>query len=253
MFQDTLMIGNKIDVRRIDSYGRPIHIAKTYVSQLLDFIAPDMISIATPMGNSIMIMLEVGANYQLCFYTSKGLYQCNCVIVKNYKENNMMIAVTKVTSNLEKFQRRQYFRLECIHEMEYRIITIEEDILENRIRKDNFINSDERSECRKKLNQMDKEWVKASITDISGGGAKFNSHLMHQPGDNVRIKVDFIIAGELKKLVLGAELIYSSRLINQSGAFEHRVEFKDIGKKDREDLIKYIFEQERRRRRNDKG
>ncbi|HCM12943.1 MAG TPA: flagellar brake protein, partial [Lachnospiraceae bacterium] len=37
------------------------------------------------------------------------------------------------------------------------------------------------------------------------------------------------------------------------GVYEYRVEFKNIRKRDREDLIKYIFEQERRRRKNEKG
>lgn len=253
MLREILTIGDKIDVRQIDNFGSQMHNVKTYVSQLLDFVDSDVISIATPMGNNKMIMLDVGENYQLCFYANKGLYQCNCVVMKYYKEKNMVIAITRLTSDLEKFQRRQYYRLECIHEIEYRIITKEEEILDNRIRLDNFQNTDERSECRKRIIQLSKEWQKASITDLSGGGARFNSYYMHQSGDNVRLKLDFIISGELKKLLLGAEIIYSNKLINQSGAYEHRAEFKDIGKKDREDLIKYIFEQERRRRRNDKN
>jgi c-di-GMP-binding flagellar brake protein YcgR len=97
------------------------------------------------------------------------------------------------------------------------------------------------------------EWLKASITDLSGGGARFNSKLFHQPGEKIRIRFEFILGRELKKLLIGAEIISSTKLPNRAGVYEHRTEFKNIGKNDREDLIKYIFEQDRKRRRNEKS
>lgn len=253
MLQDILSIGDKIDVRQLNQMGKLMHNVKTYVSQLVDFADFDVINIATPIGNSKIIILDVGEIYNLCFYSNKGLYQCNCVVLNNYRENNMIIAVVRLTSDLEKFQRRQYYRLECVHEIEYRIISREEEILDNRLRLDDFKNTEERSECRKKLSLFNLEWQRASFTDLSGGGARFNSGLNHQLGDKVRIRFDFILGRELKKLLISAEIISSLKLPNRAGVYEHRVEFKDIGKNDREDLIKYIFEQERRRRRNDKS
>jgi c-di-GMP-binding flagellar brake protein YcgR len=61
------------------------------------------------------------------------------------------------------------------------------------------------------------------------------------------------IGNDLRKMLLGADIVSSGRIINRLGVYEHRAEFNDITQKDREALIKYIFEQERRRRRNDKG
>jgi c-di-GMP-binding flagellar brake protein YcgR len=220
---------------------------------LVDFVDINVINIATPIGNNKILILDVGESYNLCFYTNKGLYQCNCTVMNNYRESNMIISMVRLISDLEKFQRRQYYRLECIHEIEYRVISKEEELLENKLRLDDFANTQERSECRKKMLQMNKEWNKASFTDLSGGGARFNSNVQHQPSDKVRIKFDFILGKELKKLVIGAEIISSAKLLNRAGVYEHRVEFKEIGKNDREDLIKYIFEQERRRRRNEKN
>lgn len=253
MLQEILTVGDKIDLRQLDHTGGQIHNVRTYVSQLVDLIDADVISIAAPMRNNKMIILEVGEWYNLCFYSSKGLYQCNCTLMNNRRENNLIVSVVRLSSDLEKVQRRQYYRLECIHEVDYRIISMEEELLDNKVKLDNFKNTEERSECRKKLMQMNSEWLRGSITDISGGGARFNSYQVHQPGERVRIKFDFLSSGELKKLVLGSEIIYADKLINQSGAYEYRVEFKDIGKRDREDLIKYIFEQERHRRRNNKS
>lgn len=251
MLRDLLQIGDKIDVKHLDHMGAPVKQAKTYVSQLLDFIDVNTISIAMPLINGQIFLLQAGENYRLIFYTAKGLYQCSCNMKEAYRENNAIIAKVQITSDLEKFQRRQFYRLECIHEIEYRTITKEELLLQDSLAS-KYITSEQRAEVRRRLSHMDQLWNKASITDLSGGGAKFTSEVMHKIGDKIRIKLDFITGGELKKQVLGAEIITSTKLLNRSGKYEHRAEFTEIGKVDREDLIKYIFEQERRRRRNDK-
>jgi c-di-GMP-binding flagellar brake protein YcgR len=72
-----------------------------------------------------------------------------------------------------------------------------------------------------------------------------------QAGDKIRVRFDYIFRDELKKLEITADIIASRKLPDRS-VYEHRAEFSNITKNDREDLIKYIFEQERRLRRNDK-
>jgi c-di-GMP-binding flagellar brake protein YcgR len=253
MLSEILSLGDKIDIKHIDSRGRTVSNMKALVSQLIDFVDFDIINIATPIVYGKIVLLGVGDNYNLCFYTSKGLYQCNCIVLSNHKENNTIVSVVRIITNLEKFQRRQYFRLECIHDIEYRVILKEEEILERKLREEDFKSSEERNECRKKLAQFEKDWIRASITDISGGGARFSSTELHNHGDKVRIKMEIQIGNDLRKMLLGADIVSSGRIINRLGVYEHRAEFNDITQKDREALIKYIFEQERRRRRNDKG
>ena len=249
---DILTVGDKIDVRPPDAPGRVVQALKTYVSQVLDIIDEKTISIAMPHGKGLMYVLEKDVKYRLLFYTSKGLYQSFCKLDSIYRENNAIIAQVKLITELEKIQRRQYYRLECVHEINYRVVTQEEIVMEDRLAANKFLNPEERAAVRKKLVQLDRIWHNASITDLSGGGAKFSSDIPHMAGDRVRIKLDFISGGELKRLVLGAIIIASYKHENRSDKFEHRAEFYDIGKADREDLIKYIFEQERKRRRNDK-
>ncbi len=252
MLSDVITVGDKIDVKPLDFNGGLIKSSKTYVSQLLDIYDENTISIAMPYGNGLVHMLEQGKSYRLYFYSSKGLYQCDCVMSAIYRENNTLIASVKISTALEKIQRRQYYRLECIHEIEYRPITQEELQLENRLATNKFINAEEKADLRRRLSQLNQIWRKGSITDLSGGGARFNSDEPLNRGDRVRIKLDFIRGNELKRLVIGAEIIISGKMENRNGKYEHRAEFYDIGKTDREDLIKYIFEQDRRRRRNDK-
>jgi c-di-GMP-binding flagellar brake protein YcgR len=253
MLNKILSLGDKIDIKRLDSNGRIVKSMKTFVSQLVDFVDFDVINIATPIVYGKTILLDVGDKFNLCFYSSIGLYQCNCIILSNHKENNTMVSVVRITSNLEKFQRRQYYRLECIHDITYRIITIEEEILMKKLKEEDFQSVEERNEYRRRLSQYDKAWIQAAIIDLSGGGARFNSNELHNQGEKILMKLDFNISGELKKMQLSAVIITSNKIMNRIGAYEHRVEFQNILQKDREDLIKYIFEQERKRRRNDKS
>jgi c-di-GMP-binding flagellar brake protein YcgR len=252
MLKDILSIGDKIDIRQMDHSGKLMHNVKTYVSQLLDIVDADVINIAAPIGNNRLILLEVGESYQLCFYSNKGLYRSTCMILNNYREKNLVIAVVKLTSDLEKFQRRQYYRLEIVQDILYHIISREEEILSNRLQLNNFKTPEEQEDCRKRVKQLENEWLKASFTDLSGGGARFNSAYSHQAGDQTKIKFDINLGTQIHKLILNAEIIISTKLMNRTGVYEHRVEFKNISKNDRENLIKYIFEQERRRRKNEK-
>ena len=267
MLSDVLTIGDKIDIRRLDRNGQPASNAKTYVSQFIDMIEFDTIDIATPIMNSALIVLNNSENYSLCFYTTKGLYQCSCTVLNSRKENNTVLTTVRITSNLEKVQRRQYYRLDCIIEIDYRVITDEEVLIEKKLKddinkskneevliekklKDNINKgmNEDNTEDRKKLAQLEAAWLPASIIDISGGGARFNANEKLIEGDRIQIRLNLSTGRTLNSMVLGADVISVNRIMNRYGVFETRVEFSDINKRDRENLIKYIFEQERRRR-----
>ncbi len=248
MHSDIIRLGDKIDVTHLDRFGRLAHNARTYVSQLIDFVDKDVIQIATPIVSSTPIILNVGESYQLCFYTAKGLFQCNCQVLKNQRDNNIIVAVVRITSNLEKYQRRQYFRLECAEDITYRIITREEEILEERLQKNDYRTEDEYKEYKKRLLVLKAAWFSATMKDISGGGTRFVAAATHEKGDKLQIKLELAFKNEIKTFLAVAVIIAVDRVMNRTGLYEYRVEFTDIMKNDREDLIKYIFEQERKRR-----
>lgn len=252
MLRELVNIGDKIEVKKLDLNGELIKSSKTYVSQMVDYKDDGKIIVATPIRNAMIVTLEREGDYRLYFYTIRGLYQCDCKVIMNYREKKMVLTLVEPTSKLKKIQRRQYYRLECVHEIVYRLIREEEIKLEEKLLIGKFKNTDEKLEIRKKLSHMGNNWTKAVITDLSGGGCRFNSQEELKSGDKVRIKLDFIIKNELKKLDIIADIIKSQKVISRTGVYEHRAEFYNIIKKDREDLIKYIFEQERRLRKNEK-
>jgi c-di-GMP-binding flagellar brake protein YcgR len=252
MLREVLNYGDKIDITPLDKSGREVNNARTFASQLVDFVDLDVISIAAPILYGKALVLGVGANFSLCFYTKKGLYQGNCVVLSNHKENNIIVSNVQILTDLEKVQRRQFYRFECIYEIDYRVITLDEELLDRKMKANEFANDEERKECRKKLIQFNKDWIHGDIIDISGGGAKFYSKFLHKQGDKLRIKLSVRVGNNIIEMEPGAQVVASYKIESRVGVFEHRVQFIDISPRDREHLIRFIFEQERRLRRNEK-
>jgi len=248
MLQDILSIGDKIDVQQLDHMGRPIKDAATSVSQIIDFKDSDSINIAMPMVGSRTIPMKLDAQYNLCFYTVKGLYQCNCIVTGRFREEHMVAATVKITSALEKYQRRQYYRIECIIDIEYRVITKEEMVLEALLLANDFSSPQIKQECQNKLLEYDKGYQSGIIVDISGGGIRFTSECSHSKGDKIILKLEISSSKRNKKYSLRANVVSSNKIHNKINTYEHRVEFTDIDKKEREEIIKFIFEQERQKR-----
>lgn len=256
MLSKLISVGDKIDLIKITNGIRKEKKAKHYVSQLLVYDTEQEATIATPIIASRIIPLSVGDEYQLCFYTSKGLWQCNAVIINRHQEKNIYVLVVRFISDFEKFQRRQYYRMDCFMEMEYRIETEEERLLLVQMKKDDFFSEDESIQCKNKLGQLQSTWISSIICDISGGGLRCNSIYQCQKEDTMIIRLHLgnnENNDDTIQLILSASVILSIKLLNKIGFYEHRVEFTNINIRQREHIIRFIFQEERQKRRREKG
>jgi c-di-GMP-binding flagellar brake protein YcgR len=253
MVSDIVSIGDKLELKSIRFSDKKIENEKVYKSQLLDFISEDTASILMPIEGGRVIPLTIGDKYSLCFYTKNGLYQCKSVITDRAKINNVFVLTVQFISELEKFQRRQYYRLEYLLEFKYSIITDMEISIMNKLRNDNVENEEEKQGFLDTLEAMKKEILSGTILDISGGGARFVSGHDHEYGNMIRMSLDFDNGLGAKSFRIHAIIISSNKMINRQGFYEHRVQFIDMTKEERETIIKFIFEEERRQRKKEKG
>ena len=84
-------IGDRIELIHIKSaIGRKVS-DKKYGSQVLDFDGDRTAQIAMPISEGKVIPLEIDDDYNLCFFTNSGLYQCTAQIKKRYTENRMYV------------------------------------------------------------------------------------------------------------------------------------------------------------------
>lgn len=233
--------GSKLELRAVDRTDQEEEDQKSkkkfYRSQVCDILSEDQLEIYMPMEKSKLILLPINAEYDLYFYTEAGLYQCFANVVDRYKSNNQFVLLMELTSNLRKFQRREYYRLSCALEMSSRPLEKAE------------IDAVEKSEDYLLPGGALKDSV---IVDISGGGIRFVGDCAYEPESLIYCKYTLIIDGKAKEYTLVAKILTVRELENKPGAFEHRAQYVNINTVDREEIIRFIFEEERKQRKRKK-
>lgn len=234
--------GSRVDLQTIDRSKEDGEESakerKSYQSQVLDVLSEDRIEIRMPMEKTRLILLPVDGEYDLYFYSDNGLYQCYARVVDRYKNNGMYVLVLDMISNLRKHQRREYYRFSCALEMNSRQL------------------QDEEMAARGKMEEslIPQLPLKSSIiVDISGGGLRFVANYAYEVQSMILCKYHLVINGEAKEYNLAGKVLSVRELENRKGVFEHRVQYVNVDAAEREEIIKYIFDEERKALRNQKG
>lgn len=213
-------------------------IQKVHVSQVYDVISEDRMEITMPMEKTKLVLLPVDGEYDAVFY-GENVYQCSLRIIDRYKTNNVYILVVEMISNLRKYQRREYYRFSCALDMSARELE-EEEIKAIEQRKNIFLNQ--------------KLPLKHSvIVDISGGGLRFMSEQRYELESLIYCTYHLVIGGKSRECELVGKILAVKELENKKGTYEHRVQYVNMGVNERENIIRYIFEEERKNRHKERG
>ncbi len=234
MLSKFIKVGNKIELQAVDKWngtGKEEN-PKTYVSRVQDILSEDTMEIVMPMEQTKLILLPVDNEYNMVFYGENGLYQCFARITDRYKSSNVYILVVELTSNLRKYQRREYYRFSCALDMCAR--NLEEE---------------EVRAVEKKLPYVLQPSIPLKhsvIVDISGGGLRFISEQKYEVDSLLYCSYHLVVGGQRKKYEIVSKVLSARELENKPGAFEHRVQYYDLKEETREEIIKFIFEEERK-------
>lgn len=246
MVTDLLQIGNKIDIcamekseiRRTENGKVPI-----LTSRLENMDENGELVILMPVYKGKIILLSLGLRYELMFYTRRGLYRAVCQVTDRYKENNQYMVRVILKSGLNKFQRREYFRLECILGMQFYELSREEALkldgseLEARVKEPEVLMTE----------------GKAVIVDISGGGIRFIAEQKHEEGDCLAVRTWIRNENIDQPLLVIVSIVSCRQAAPNMERYETRAEFLHLNEKLRETIIKYIFDEDRKIRKKDMG
>ena len=240
MISKYVKIGDKLDLETIDndSASETLNEKRQYRSVVYDIVSEDQIKIAMPMEQGRVILLPVDGEYSLCFYSQSGLFQCLARVVNRYKSENVFVLLMELTTDLSKYQRREYYRLNCVLDMKSRELSDSE--VGNMVEKVQFLDTDI-------------TFNNGIMVDISGGGARFISRVKYPKNTNIMFVFSLYVSGKLAEYKLVGKVLYSEELAGKEGTFEHRVQFINIVNEDRESIIRYIFEEERKKRHREKA
>lgn len=211
---------------------------KSYQSQVIEVISEDRVELTMPMEKAKLVLLPIDKDFDLYFYADSGVFQCRARVVDRYKNNNLYVMVFDLLTDLRKNQRREYYRFSCALEMKSRKVDEAELAL-----------SDKREDI------TSREWPMKNgiIVDISGGGLRFVAKFTYEVQSVILCKYNLSIGGESKEYNVIGKVLSVKEVENREGLFEHRVQYIDVDPTEREEIIKYIFDEERKTLRKQKG
>lgn len=240
---DVYNLGNKVDLRIVKfdetSAGR-VKKFRTYKSKIYDILDENKLKLAMPIERGNVILLPTNQEYEIFFYTTNGLYQAQGKVIDRLKENNIFVFIFELTTSVKKNQRREYFRYSCTIDVKYCVVTEHESSL---------IYEEEIEDVRgRKL-----EWMDGIIADISGGGMRFTSSEEFENNTYILCKFTLIINGRIKEFCTIVKIISSEKILNKNGQFENRSKYISMSPADTEEVVRYIFAEERKSRKNRKS
>ena len=204
-------VGHKIDVHRLNKNDK-----RYYPSQVLDILEDDIFLISNPLYKRDLVFLHKNEKIRVsCIVENRGQYSFEAVILDRYKNKVHGLKIQKI-SDIEKFQRRNYFRFE-----------VEIPVTKSFTIKQNKDESTITEECRTK--------------DISGNGMKLLTNYKHNVGDI--ITCDFSIDEDL--IVTQAKVVRVEKVDTFDYDFSIGIQFSDLTEIERKKIIKFIFTKQR--------
>lgn len=211
---------------------------RVYLSKVNDILSEDRLEILMPIEKTKLILLPVDAEYDMAIYSKNGLYQCFVRVIDRYKSDNMYLLVVELTSNLRRNQRREYYRFSCALEMCSRSLENEE------------VESIENDQMYSLVPGLPLK--RSVIVDISGGGLRFISEHKYEEGSLIYCSYHLLVNGTRKLYELVSKVLEVKPVENRKGVFEHRVQYVNISEGIREQIIRYIFQEERKNMKKDR-
>ena len=233
MLADYISPGNRVELKAtgkiwMDNDARTRQI---YMSKVMDITSDDRIEVLMPYEKGRLVLLPVDGEYSLCFYSTKGLYQCYSRIVDRYRSDNIYVLVLDLTSQLQKLQRREYYRFSCALELKSRLCS-HEDI--------------EAFEMNRRFLFDTSALQRSVVVDISGGGLRFVANFRYDEGSTIYCSYKLPNNANDKEYEMLCIVLKVQELESRPGLFEHRIQYINIDEDSREDIIHFIFEEERK-------
>lgn len=236
--------GDKIDISFAQNANRAQEgheIPRIFKSQVLDIRENGNLEISMPSEAGKLTLLPLGVRYEMVFFSQGGLYHALGQIKERYKKDNVYMLEMELKTQLEKYQRREFFRYPYLLDIAYYTITEEEANLGSGDAI--FIHLRDSGHSRGNIEQY------GQVVDISGGGIRFvadqkldiDQYILFEIHlENENIDKYFYIVG----IVISCEV----KGTPQDKRYEARARFLIQNDSVREEIIRFIFEEERRTR-----
>ena len=214
-----------------------------YISSVFGVTKNEEVIFHIPTRKGSIVTIPMEEELIGVFNTKSGMFQLTGKITKRGRLENFPVYVFEPDSKLTKVQRRDYYRFDCV--IPVKILPIPEDValLPNM----QLIEDD-----LEKYGNTYGDPVAGNIVDISGGGARITA------SKDVVTERYMYVSFRLATTTVNQTINVIAKRVKSEykddlKIYEHRIEFLFKETEDRETIIKYIFDEERRIRKKDQG
>lgn len=245
--KELIQLGDKVDISPIwqDEEKEKEQTAPVYKSKVLDCMENGNLELSMPSEKGKLILLSLESRIELVIYTKAGMYRVVGQIKERYKSDNLYVVEVELKTQPQKFQRREYYRFPFVLEFQYYMITKEEA----KIIPAEALLVDLCEEQEEGADTGNEREHTGTIVDLSGGGIKFRTKepmtprqwlLLHFSLKNEAVDQRFCIIASVMSCVRSEH--------TQERMFDVRARFQIRDANTREEIIRFIFEEERRSR-----
>lgn len=267
-------LGDKIVITMADAnQGKSIRVTPAagaqgskveYISQV-EFVESETEVVAhVPIYQGRLTRLSMMSRYSFVFHTRRGMVRYIGRVESYFKEDAEFMMRIKLLSTGEVIQRREFFRFSCVMPFEFNLIDengqpalneitddgelvlvlaeIDEEIGVEAYNADNADGADA-------ADSADPDEVKRPyyirdglIKDISGGGLCFLANQVLNAGQRVRC----LMTVEDELLIAIGKIMRKKRVKYQKHDYEYQLSFTGIRAMDRERIVRYIFNAQRK-------
>lgn len=182
----------------------------------IEKIEDDKVTVLSPICKGAILRVPENTRVEIIVFTGDKVYKGKGISVNNFKSGNFHLTEIEIKSEVERFERRNYYRLSILKPI--RIMKVDSE-----------------------------EVIEGKTIDISGGGAQLKSEEKLYKGQKILIEVE--LDGEF--LELDGEVVNIMEGINYHDE-KYGVKFNEVGEKVTDKIVSYIFSVQRDRIRKDR-
>ncbi len=209
-----IQIGMRVELTVFEDNQK---IGTLFICSIEDILDNNRIVITAPIYEHNVFPVRVGAYVEAYIIIGNYIYKIIGEVSNRMITNDIPLLVVTITEKIVKASRRQYFRCKC----SIPVFFVEEnqDLYDNSIQ------------------------VHSVTKDLSGGG--FSAVIDNKLPSNSIIKGILTIGDNIEVLFVGQVIKCIPYSLNGNQVLM-RVSFKDISFKDREKIVAYVFNQQRK-------
>lgn len=179
-------------------------------------ISENTVTVLSPICKGAILRVPENSRVDIVFFSEEKIFKSKGISTGNFKTGNFHLTEIEIKSKVERFERRNYYRLSTMNPI--RIIKTDSEKV-----------------------------ISGKTLDLSGGGMQIKSEEKLNRGEKLLIELD--LKGEF--LELDSEVVSIVEGIN-SKEEKYGIKFVDIGEKVRDKIISYIFSIQRDRMRSNR-